>query len=105
MVRVDGSGNGSSLVRVRGLDKKYQRGSEEIHVLQGLNLDVDQGDFVAFMAPAAPAKPRCSTCWAGWTCLPAAPSRLRATRSPIFQAESSPPGGRATWVSSSRCTT
>ena len=44
MVRVDGGGNGSSLVRVRGLDKKYQRGSEEIHVLQGLNLDVDAGE-------------------------------------------------------------
>jgi len=28
MVRVDGNGDGSSLVRVRGLDKKYQRGSE-----------------------------------------------------------------------------
>ena len=50
MVRVDGRGNG--LVHVRGLDKKYQRGSEEIHVLQGLNLDVDAGDFVAFMGPS-----------------------------------------------------
>ena len=40
MVRVDGKANGSSLVKVRELDKKYQRGSEEIHVLQGLNLDV-----------------------------------------------------------------
>jgi putative ABC transport system ATP-binding protein len=56
MVRVDGSGDGSSLVRVRGLDKKYQRGSEEIHVLQGLNLDVDKGDFVAFMGPSGSGK-------------------------------------------------
>jgi len=56
MVRVDGRGNGSSLVRVRGLDKKYQRGSEEIHVLQGLNLDVDAGDFVAFMGPSGSGK-------------------------------------------------
>ncbi len=56
MVRVDGSGSGSSLVRVRGLDKKYQRGSEEIHVLQGLNLDVDAGDFVAFMGPSGSGK-------------------------------------------------
>ncbi len=46
----------SSLVRVRGLDKKYQRGSEEIHVLQGLNLDVDEGDFVAFMGPSGSGK-------------------------------------------------
>ena len=56
MIRVDGRGDGSSLVRVRGLDKKYRRGSEEIHVLQGLNLDVDAGDFVAFMGPSGSGK-------------------------------------------------
>jgi putative ABC transport system ATP-binding protein len=56
MVRVDGSGTGSSLIRVRGLDKKYERGSEEIHVLQGLNLDVEKGEFVAFMGPSGSGK-------------------------------------------------
>jgi putative ABC transport system ATP-binding protein len=56
MVRIDGNGNESSLIRVRRLDKKYQRGSEEIHVLQGLNLDVDAGDFVAFMGPSGSGK-------------------------------------------------
>ena len=56
MVRVDGKGNGSALVRARGLDKKYQRGSEEIHVLQGLNLDVQAGEFVAFMGPSGSGK-------------------------------------------------
>src|SRR5215467_6817955 len=55
MVRVDGRGT-DSLVKVRGLDKKYQRGSEEIDVLQGLNLDVDAGDFVAFMGPSGSGK-------------------------------------------------
>jgi len=56
MVRIDGKGNGTSLVRVRNLDKIYSRGNEEIHVLQGLNLDVDQGDFVAFMGPSGSGK-------------------------------------------------
>ena len=56
MIRVDGSGDGNSLVRVRGLDKKFQRGEEEIHVLQGLSLDVDAGDFVAFMGPSGSGK-------------------------------------------------
>src|SRR5579862_9364898 len=56
MVQVNGSGRSSSLIRVRGLDKKYRRGSEEIHVLQGLNLDVDAGDFVAFMGPSGSGK-------------------------------------------------
>src|ERR1700758_2720265 len=56
MVRVDGRGDGNSLIQVRGLNKAYQRGSEEIHVLQGLNLDVDAGDFVAFMGPSGSGK-------------------------------------------------
>jgi len=56
MVRIDGKGNGTALVRVRNLDKKYTRGNEEIDVLQGLNLDVDAGDFVAFMGPSGSGK-------------------------------------------------
>src|SRR6202008_3765146 len=56
MVRVDGRGNGSSLIQIRGLDKKYRRGGEEIDVLRGLNLDVDQGEFVAFMGPSGSGK-------------------------------------------------
>jgi putative ABC transport system ATP-binding protein len=56
MVRIDGKGDGASLVRVRDLDKKYVRGNEEIHVLQGLNLDVDKGEFVAFMGPSGSGK-------------------------------------------------
>jgi putative ABC transport system ATP-binding protein len=56
MVRIDGQGEGHSLIQVRGIDKTYQRGSEEIHVLQGLNLDVDAGDFVAFMGPSGSGK-------------------------------------------------
>jgi len=56
MVRIDGNGSMSSLIRVRGLDKKYHRGSEEIDVLQGLNLDVDKGEFVAFMGPSGSGK-------------------------------------------------
>ncbi len=56
MVRVDGRGDGNTLVRVRGLNKTYRRGSDEIHVLQGLNLDVESGDFVAFMGPSGSGK-------------------------------------------------
>jgi putative ABC transport system ATP-binding protein len=56
MVRIDGGGDGNSLIRARGLGKTYQRGGEEIHVLQGLNLDVDSGDFVAFMGPSGSGK-------------------------------------------------
>jgi len=56
MVKIDGKGNGNGLIRVRNLGKTYQRGSEELHVLQGLNLDIDRGDFVAFMGPSGSGK-------------------------------------------------
>src|SRR5918995_5386753 len=56
MVRVDGQGDGHSLIRARGLGKSYRRGGEEIHVLQGLNLDVAPGEFIAFMGPSGSGK-------------------------------------------------
>jgi putative ABC transport system ATP-binding protein len=56
MIRVDGSNSSSSLINVRGLNKTYTRGGEKIQVLQGLNLDVDKGDFVAFMGPSGSGK-------------------------------------------------
>ena len=56
MVKVDGSNGQSGLIQVRDLDKKYRRGGEEIHVLQGLNLDVSAGEFVAFMGPSGSGK-------------------------------------------------
>jgi putative ABC transport system ATP-binding protein len=55
-VKVDATNGNHALIQVRSLDKKYQRGSEEIHVLQGLNLNVDAGDFVAFMGPSGSGK-------------------------------------------------
>jgi putative ABC transport system ATP-binding protein len=56
MVRVDATGKDGSLIQIRGVDKTYKRGGEEIHVLQGLNLDVDKGEFVAFMGPSGSGK-------------------------------------------------
>ena len=56
MVTVEGSGGNASLIKVRDLDKTYRRGGEEIHVLQGLNLDVDAGEFIAFMGPSGSGK-------------------------------------------------
>ena len=56
MVRIDGRGDGDVLIRARGLGKTYRRGGEEIHVLQGLNLDVDAGEFIAFMGPSGSGK-------------------------------------------------
>src|SRR2546428_8604742 len=56
MVSVNNNGHSTSLIKVRGLNKTYSRGGEKIQVLQGLNLDVDKGDFVAFMGPSGSGK-------------------------------------------------
>src|ERR1700720_744716 len=56
MIRVDGRSDSSALIQVRGVNKTYRRGGENIQVLQGLNLDVDKGDFVAFMGPSGSGK-------------------------------------------------
>jgi putative ABC transport system ATP-binding protein len=56
MVDIDGKEHSNSLIRVRNLNKVYRRGGETINVLQGLNLDVEKGEFVAFMGPSGSGK-------------------------------------------------
>ena len=48
--------NGETLVCARGVDKVFQRGSETIHVLNGLDLDVRRGEFLALMGPSGSGK-------------------------------------------------
>jgi putative ABC transport system ATP-binding protein len=45
-----------ALVEVENVDKVFRRGSEEIHVLQGLSLKVARGDFLALMGPSGSGK-------------------------------------------------
>ncbi len=49
----DGKG---TLVRVSRVDKIFKRGSEEIHVLGGLDLEIPRGDFLALMGPSGSGK-------------------------------------------------
>src|SRR5919109_4411803 len=46
----------STLVRVRGLAKNFRRGSEVVHVLEALDLDIAQGEFLALMGPSGSGK-------------------------------------------------
>jgi putative ABC transport system ATP-binding protein len=55
MVHLGSDGDGH-LISVRDVAKTYRRGNEELHVLQGVNLTVDKGDFVAFMGPSGSGK-------------------------------------------------
>jgi len=45
-----------TLVRVRGVHKTFARGGEKIDVLQGLDLDVGKGEFLALMGPSGSGK-------------------------------------------------
>jgi putative ABC transport system ATP-binding protein len=45
-----------ALLQIKKVDKVFRRGSEEIHVLQDLNLDVPKGDFLALMGPSGSGK-------------------------------------------------
>ncbi len=44
------------LVTARNVHKVYHRGSERIDVLQGVNLDIPAGDFLALMGPSGSGK-------------------------------------------------
>ncbi|MFC1695365.1 ABC transporter ATP-binding protein [Pseudomonadota bacterium] len=44
------------LVIIRNVDKIFKRGSEEIHVLGGLDLQIPDGEFLALMGPSGSGK-------------------------------------------------
>ncbi|MCC7008135.1 MAG: ABC transporter ATP-binding protein [Acidobacteria bacterium] len=44
------------LVRVRGVHKHFVRGSERIEVLEGVDLDIPRGEFLALMGPSGSGK-------------------------------------------------
>lgn len=44
------------LVDVRGVEKIFRRGGEEVHVLRDLDLQVPRGDFLALMGPSGSGK-------------------------------------------------
>lgn len=48
--------NGNALVVIQGVDRVFRRGTEEIHILEGLNLTVSQGEFLALMGPSGSGK-------------------------------------------------
>ncbi len=47
---------GEMIVQVRGVHKFFTRGSEQVDVLNDLNLDVPEGEFLALMGPSGSGK-------------------------------------------------
>ena len=52
----DNKPTNGALVRVENVEKVFRRGSEEIHVLSNLNLQVPSGEFLALMGPSGSGK-------------------------------------------------
>ena len=48
--------NKQNLVSISNVDKVFKRGSEEIHVLGGLDLEIPDGEFLALMGPSGSGK-------------------------------------------------
>jgi putative ABC transport system ATP-binding protein len=48
--------NNGALVRVEDVEKNFRRGSEDIHVLADLHLQVPAGEFLALMGPSGSGK-------------------------------------------------
>jgi putative ABC transport system ATP-binding protein len=56
MVQVNGNSKTDSLIQIRLLCKTYERGNESVEVLKNLNLDIERGEFIAFMGPSGSGK-------------------------------------------------
>jgi putative ABC transport system ATP-binding protein len=48
-----------ALIELRGVTKVYGVGQAAMHALQGIDLDIDEGDFVAVMGPSGSGKSTC----------------------------------------------
>jgi putative ABC transport system ATP-binding protein len=46
----------SALIQLKNVKKTYKRGKESITIFDGLNLTIEQGDFVAIMGPSGSGK-------------------------------------------------
>ena len=44
------------VIAIRDLTKVYEMGEVEVHALAGVNLDVDEGEFIAVMGPSGSGK-------------------------------------------------
>src|ERR1700722_2035492 len=46
----------SILVSLKDVVKRYQRGKQSVEVLHGVNLSIEQGEFLALMGPSGSGK-------------------------------------------------
>ena len=44
------------MIELRGIEKSYRRGSEEVHALRGIDLDIGKGEFLSIVGPSGSGK-------------------------------------------------
>jgi len=47
-----------SVVSLKGVQKSYHMGSEDLLVLKGIDLDIKKGEFISIMGPRGAARAR-----------------------------------------------
>src|SRR5581483_11914044 len=45
-----------AIIELRGIVRSYKVGKDELKVLKGIDLDIEEGDFVAIMGPSGSGK-------------------------------------------------
>ena len=93
------------LVRASGLHKEFRRGSERIDVLQGVNLEIPPGDFLALMGPSGSGKTTLLNLLGGLDSPTRGTITIAGQRIDQMSSASSPAGARRTSASSSSSTT
>jgi putative ABC transport system ATP-binding protein len=46
------------MIDIRGITKMYRMGSTEVHALRGVDLQVQNGDFISVVGPSGSGNPR-----------------------------------------------
>ena len=46
----------ANLIKIRGLQKSYRNGDQVLQVLKDIDLDVEEGEFLAIMGPSGSGK-------------------------------------------------
>lgn len=69
-----------AILQAQGLKKIYGSGDNAVHALDGVDLRVEKGEFVAIVGTSGSGKSTCCICSAGWTGLRRARLRLTGRR-------------------------